>query len=720
MASLLDPTLDDYGRPPGGADGAGGGLLSLLSGGPTPDSPVGGYLDFLQRQIGDENLRQQGLDPDVVRLHQQLLAEHPELRLPQTPAAPGPGTSDPYVPTMDPQAQIDAANTRAAGDLGLQLGGTFEGGLKVPTRAGNIARVDMRTSGTNALVDPKPMTGRAVGTVLDQHIAAGNTPELYGGRGDANDFTVTLPPGVTRPGDITDAVQGMVDRTAQVASAPRDPGVTPPRYWYQAGAQAMHSATGEDLPATERLAASAALTSPQTDVAGNTNAFVNAWNQATLGDPIQVKTGSQNTALEDALYGSTLPESRKVGPFFWNHMRQLDPTIADNITNDIWQMRDSGFTNPGGAPYSGTPSVGEDNYVRMQVANTTRQLNAAGVDGGGWTPEQVQASLWVHAKASQQGTDLGAAGFHFGNGLDRLTAGQASAHQGGPALLGPNASDPQAQSDFADAARPIMTDALGRDAVNSSLGMLTPPDQPGAAAVSVTGDGIKPSSRTLMDAGTLVRATLLRQPSALWTAHPDVAGLPTYANANVVHAFSGSPDDYLPALQAALDNAGGGLERAHLQTSPAGVRILNINQRTGLTNPDFQAAVKAAISDAGLPADLQRARADYGYFTHDWTADPTGSGYIGQLAQLPPHIQRVGDQLLAGLGGSLDQAGSQISGRTAGAGGVSGGTGPWTVPGFAQAVGPQQSLAPVRPWVRRPSPTDPGSNLFSLLRGGSP
>lgn len=124
MVSLLD--TDDYGRPIN--DGSSGsGLLSLLTGGPTPSQPVGGFLDYLQRQIGDENLRQAGLDPGVVRFQQGLLAEHPELRLPATPAAPVAGTPDPYLPSMDPQAVIDAANTQFAGNLGTQLGGTFEG-----------------------------------------------------------------------------------------------------------------------------------------------------------------------------------------------------------------------------------------------------------------------------------------------------------------------------------------------------------------------------------------------------------------------------------------------------------------------------------------------------------------------------------------------------------------------------------------------------------------
>src|SRR4029077_6936056 len=99
-----------------------------------------------------------------------------------------------------------------------------------------------------------------------------------------------------------------------------------------------------------------------------------------------------------------------------------------------------------------------------------------------------------------------------------------------------------------------------------------------------------------------------------------------------------------------------------LDLTPGGVRLLNVNERTGLTNPDFQGMVRRAITQAGLPADLKRARADYGYYTHDWTADPTGSGYIARLAQLPPNLQRVGDQLFAQLGGRIDAAGSPISG----------------------------------------------------------
>jgi hypothetical protein len=310
--------------------------------------------------------------------------------------------------------------------------------------------------------------------------------------------------------------------------------------------------------------------------------------------------------------------------------------------------------------------------------------------------------------------------YNFKNGLDRLTAAQSQAHQGGEPLLGSNASDPQAQSDFHQAVSGILSDPLGRDVVNSSLGMLTPPGVPGGAALAQTAEaGVKPASRSLMDAGTLIRATLLRQPDALWVAHNDVKGAPTYANANVVHALSGAPDDYLPAVKDALVNAGGGLENAVLQQSPAGVRILNVPQLTGMMdNPTFQGAVKDAITRAGLPADLQRARADYGYFSHDWTDDPTGSGYVAQLGRLPGHLQRIGDQLFANLGPQLDAAGSQISGRGQGAGGVAGGTGPWRVPAAQNLLTPAPLPLPLRPWLQRPSLTDPGSPLLSLLRGG--
>jgi hypothetical protein len=674
MPSLLDLDLDN----PGAA-------LGLLGDAPAPADPSSQLLAQIMRNpIGTETTQSLGM--------------------------PAPGGFDPLVaitPGGQPTTASDLAAVRAQLDAGsnaaLTAMGAFEGGLKVKTPAGNIARVDLRGP-LNVLQDVKPMTGKAVGSLLDEHLAAGGVP-LYGGRGDTPDVVVTLPPGVTRAGDIATRGQSMVDQ-ATAMTQNIAPGVTPPRYWYQAGAEALHGATGEDLEATQRLTAAHAITSPQTDVAGNSNIAVNAWNQSLLGQPIAVKTAPQNAALEDTLYGSSLPESRKVGPFFENHMRNLDPTIADNLTNDIWQMRQAGYQGQGGAPYSGTPSVGEDNYVRMMVDRATRQLNATGVDGGGWTPDQVQAALWVHQKTLAETGTATPTNFNFKDALDRLQAGQGNAHQAGPTLLGPAAGDPQAQAAFSRSAP--LVDANGRDIVNSSLGMLTPPNAPGSAAVAITGDGIKPASRSLMDASTLIRATLLRQPDALWTAHPDVSGLPTIANSNVVHSFSGNPEDHLLQLQAALDAAGGGLDRAVLQQTPAGVRIVNVGELTGLSNPRFQAGVKDAIQQAGLPPDLKRARADYGYFSHDWTADPTGSGYIAALAQLPPNLQRAGDQLFAQLGGRIDAAGSTVSG-------VPSPAGPWGTPGFAKAVGPEIAL-PQRQWLRRPSPTDPGSVLPSLLR----
>jgi hypothetical protein len=592
--------------------------------------------------------------------------------------------------TVDPLARYDP-DTLAA--------------LRVATRAGNIARVEARGAG-NVTSDVSPALGRAIGGLLDEHLAQGGIP-LYGGRGtEGTDIVVTLPPGVSSAAELQRRQQAMVDRATAMTQNVA-PGTTPPRYWYQEGAGAIHAATGQDPEASQRLASSLAITSPQTDVAGNANAAVNAWNQSLLGQDIAVKMAPQNRALEETLYGSFVPESRKTGPFAENHMRYIQPEVGNNLTNDIWQMRDAGYTSFNRAgdpvPYSGTPTVGEDNYVRMMVDRATRQLNATGVDGGGWTPDQVQAALWVHAKTTQETGAAFPANFNFKNALERLQAGQTNAHFGGPTLV---PGDAASQAQFHQAIQPIMSDENGRDIINAGLGMLTPPNVPGGAMVSMTADGIKDSSRALMDASTLTRAMLLRQPDALWTSHPDVAGLPSIANANVVLSHSSDPAEHALQLRMALDHAGGGLENSVLQQAPGGVRILNVNERTGLDNRTFQSGVRDAISGAGIPADLRRARADYGYFTHDWTSDPTGSSYVRAIGQLPANLQRASDQLVANLGSRIDAAASQVSGRPST-------PGPWGQAGFGQAVTPAQ--LPLRPWQQRPSPGGPGSVLPGLL-----
>jgi hypothetical protein len=704
MPSLLDLDLDD----PGAALGFGAPRGGLLDAGDAPritppDDRTVSLADAYQSM-----LPAQGVPDRSGALAAQIARNPIGTESVQSMGMPS-AQFDPLVaisPSGQPTTASDLEALRTQLDEGSNTAqtvmGMFEGGLKLKTPAGNIVRVDMRGPG-KSLLDAKPMTARAVGGLLDEHLAEGSV-ELRGGRGDTPDMVVTLPPGVTRPGDIAAQGQSMVDQ-ASAMTQDIPPGMTAPRYWYRAGAGALHGSTGEDLEATQRLAAAHAITSPQTDVAGNSNIATNAWNQSLLGEPISVKTAPQNQALEETLYGGSVPESRKTGPFFENHMRYLDPAYADSMTNDIWQMRQAGYTNPDGSPYAGTPSVGEDNYVRMMVDRATRRLNADNVDGGGWTPDQVQAALWVHQKTLMETGRATPMNFNFADALERLKASQSNAHEAGPALLGPAAGDPQAQAAFRQSAP--LVDASGRDIVNSSLGMLTPPNAPGAAAVAITGDGIKPSSRSLMDASTLIRATLLRQPDALWMAHPDVSGQPTIAASNVVHSFSGDPADHALQLRAALDKAGGGLDQAVLQQTPAGVRVVNIGELTGLDNPGFQARVKDAITQAGLPPDLKRARADYGYFTHDWTADPTGSGYVAALARLPPNLQRAGDQLFAQLGGRVDAASSAVSGAQSR-------TGPWRVPGFAQAVGPEVAL-PQRQWLVRPSASDPGSRLPDLL-----
>jgi hypothetical protein len=159
--------------------------------------------------------------------------------------------------------------------------------VRLDTPGGEIVRVGVRGP-RNVLQDVRPKTAGAIGDLLDAHIAHGDVPlagAQTGEGGTQADINVTLPPGIKKASDIADRSRDMVSRaTLMTQNVPA--GMSPPRYWYRDGAGALHVVTGNDLDATERLAAGHAVTSPQADVFGNSNLAVNAWNQSVLGGPL--------------------------------------------------------------------------------------------------------------------------------------------------------------------------------------------------------------------------------------------------------------------------------------------------------------------------------------------------------------------------------------------------------------------------------------------------
>ena len=133
-----------------------------------------------------------------------------------------------------------------------------------------------------------------------------------------------------------------------------------------------------------------AIYSPQAKVDANTTFALRAWAQYKAGQPISVKTESQDAKAQQALDDvDAFWSGEKTGNFFFNLLRQIDPTTEgkQGATIDMWMMRAAEYESdaPTGTQYA---------FMENETNAIAREL--------GWEPQQVQAAIWVAMKARME------------------------------------------------------------------------------------------------------------------------------------------------------------------------------------------------------------------------------------------------------------------------------------------------------------------------------
>ena len=160
------------------------------------------------------------------------------------------------------------------------------------------------------------------------------------------------------------------------------------RFWYERSGRTLLDLVGGDKAEADKLAQAIAITSPQTPVPTNFNYALQAYYQHKAGQPI--KTGMypswMSKALTDVFDGKSW-EGRKTNNFYRNIMREIDPSVVQGVTTDLWMMRAFGFD---------TDSPTDAQYTFVE--NETKRI----ADQMGWEPQQVQAAVWVAMKAKTE------------------------------------------------------------------------------------------------------------------------------------------------------------------------------------------------------------------------------------------------------------------------------------------------------------------------------
>lgn len=164
------------------------------------------------------------------------------------------------------------------------------------------------------------------------------------------------------------------------------------RFWYERSGRQILDLVGGDKSEAEKIAQAIAITSAQTPVASNFQYALQAYYQHKNGEPIRTGqfTPDMSAKLENMFNGVPW-EGRKTNNFYINLMREIDPTLVQGVTNDLWMMRAFQFFND-------APTDAQYTFVEGETKKIADQL--------GWEPQQVQAAIWVALKSRMESKEV--------------------------------------------------------------------------------------------------------------------------------------------------------------------------------------------------------------------------------------------------------------------------------------------------------------------------
>lgn len=162
------------------------------------------------------------------------------------------------------------------------------------------------------------------------------------------------------------------------------------RYWYENSSREVLKMVGGDVQEARKFVALLAIYSPQAKVDANSTFALRAWAQYKNGQPISVKTGSQDRKATEAMQDvDAFWKGEKTGNFFFNLLREIDPSTAgkQGATIDMWMMRAGQYEND-------APTATQYAFMENETNRLAAEL--------GWEPQQVQAAIWVAMKARME------------------------------------------------------------------------------------------------------------------------------------------------------------------------------------------------------------------------------------------------------------------------------------------------------------------------------
>lgn len=482
------------------------------------------------------------------------------------------------------------------------------------------------------------------------------------------------PPGLDTPQKLA-ALRKKVSALAEQGA--------PGRFWYERSGKAILDAVGGDKVEAEKIAQAIAITSSGTPVGANFDFALQAYLQNKAGQPISTGRFPQamNKRLTD-MFNGTPWEGRKTNSFYVNLMREIDPTLDQPVTVDIWMLRAFGY--------------GTDNPTNQQYTFVENEVNKL-ADELGWEPQQVQAAIWVKAKADDEGISVDRAKFDYADALEKnkmqisweSIPGRTSNHM--PEMF--DAPYEVQQQYHVDISKAFLDDN-GNDIVAQRLGIPSPGDfeapgyfegkvSPGTQtelAVPKQYKGpnygaVEPAALDLVNAYAAVRGILMKQDGVGFhrpffnSSKKDANGVLLDIGRNFTERETARLGEILAELSGHTDYnpiaAPGGvriINFAFLRKNPDGSKAMEdtwFSDDMLKTNKEFHKLVEEAVAkldlDDNVGIDFGTFNAQEGYVGNDWSVNKNGEDYIKAASgEGSSDIQRKVQDLITELSPRID------------------------------------------------------------------
>ena len=531
---------------------------------------------------------------------------------------------------------------------GVEIEAKVREGIDPLQTAGAAAVGAAAGTGLVGAVDAAPTVARAVGDRLSQRGEMPTVGALGGNIGDEIEKAKKLfdqakirresttgryvggPAGLDTPQKLAALRKKVAGLTQEGA---------PGRFWYERSGKAILNAVGGDKVEAEKIAQAIAITSSGTPVSSNFDYALQAYLQHKAGQPIT--TGRFPVAMSKRLtdmFDGTPWEGRKTNSFYVNLMREIDPTREQPVTVDLWMLRAFGY--------------GTDNPTDQQYTFIENEVNKI-ADQLGWEPQQVQAAIWVKAKADDEGISVDKAKFDYADALEKnkmqisweSIPGRTSGH-----MLEMFDAPYEVQQQYHVDISKAFLDDNGNDIVAQRLGIPTPGDfeapgyfegkvSPGTQtelAVPRQFKGpkygaVEPAALELVNAYAAVRGILMKQDGVGY--HRPFYN-PAKKDANGIQIDIGRKFTEEETAQFAqiLSKLSGHSEYNPIG-APGGVRIINFDYLE-FDNKAFIKLVDQALDELeieNVEATVKYFASQNGYAVNDWSVSKNGEGYISQL-----------------------------------------------------------------------------------------